>query len=136
MKFSRRLLLKVNHTLVANFNVANKSVNVIRELKILAKIFEFTVFDRLNYLTHLRRMYYSILKDWIGPFQILLMFGGIFTFNLIIKRNFFEKTVENLVKRCVLRRLIRFCTVCRCPTKRTLGLYGLSIPPFRWNLFK
>ena len=32
----------------------------------------------------------------------------------------------NLIRRRVLRRLIWFCTVCLCPTKRTLGLYWLT----------
>ena len=36
-------VIKVNHALVAKFNVANMSFNVIREDKILAKISEFTV---------------------------------------------------------------------------------------------
>ena len=27
-----------------------------------------------------------------------------------------------------LMRLIWLCTVCLCPTKKTLGVYGLSIP--------
>ena len=38
--------------------------------------------------------------------------------------------MENLIRRRVLWRLIWFCTVCRCPTKRTLGLYGL-----KWDIF-
>ena len=38
-----RLLMKVNHDLVANFNVTNMSFNVFRENRILAKISEFTV---------------------------------------------------------------------------------------------
>ena len=33
---------------------------------------------------------------------------------------------NNQIRR-VLRRLIWFCTFCRCPTKRTLDLYGLII---------
>ena len=37
-----RLLIYVNHALVANFNVAIMSFNAIRENKILAKISEFT----------------------------------------------------------------------------------------------
>ena len=41
------------------------------------------------------------------------------------KRNFCRQTVENLIRHCILRRLIWFCNVCRCPTKRVLGLYGL-----------
>ena len=35
------LLMKVNHVIVANFYVANMSLNAIRENKILAKISEF-----------------------------------------------------------------------------------------------
>ena len=34
--------------------------------------------------------------------------------------------MKTLIKRRVLRRLILVFTVCLCPTKRTLGLYGLS----------
>ena len=32
-----------------------------------------------------------------------------------------------MVRRHVLRHLIWVCSVCLCPTKRTLGLYGLSL---------
>ena len=35
---------------------------------------------------------------------------------------FYKQTVETLI-----RRLIWVCTVCICPTKRTLGLYGLNV---------
>ena len=34
--------------------------------------------------------------------------------------------LENLIRRRVWQRVIWFCTVCLCPTKRTLGLYGLN----------
>ena len=47
------------------------------------------------------------------------------------------QTVENLIRRRVGRRLIWFCTVCRYPTKRSLGLYGLIVVPKRMeNDFK
>ena len=39
--------------------------------------------------------------------------------------------MENRIRRRVLRRLIWFCTVCRCHTKRKLGLYGLTPRPPR-----
>ena len=42
------LLMKVNHVIVANFNVANMTFNAIRENKILAKISEFTVVSTLS----------------------------------------------------------------------------------------
>ena len=35
------------------------------------------------------------------------------------------KTVETLIRSRVLRRLIWVYTVCICPTKMTLGIYGL-----------
>ena len=44
-----RLLLYVNHVLFAYFNIAKMSFNDIRENKILAKIYEFTVFYLLHY---------------------------------------------------------------------------------------
>ena len=39
----RRLLIKVNHAIVANFIAANMYLNAVRENIILAKISEFTV---------------------------------------------------------------------------------------------
>ena len=62
-------------------------------------------------------------NNWTCPFPILGLLGGIFKF---IQNLTETLTVENLIRRRVLRRLIWFCTVCRCPTKRTLGLYGLK----------
>ena len=50
-----------------------------------------------------------------------------FSFIQILKETSFSKTLENLIKRRILRRLVWFCTVCRCPTKRTLGLFGLTL---------
>ena len=44
-----------------------------------------------------------------------------FYFHLNFGRHFCKQTVENPK----MRRLIWSGTVCRCPTKRTLGLYGL-----------
>ena len=35
--------------------------------------------------------------------------------------------MENLIRPRILHRLIWFCTVCRCPTKRTPCLYGLEL---------
>ena len=58
------------------------------------------------------------LDESISNFRVV---GWYFSFLF----NFCLQTVENLIRRCALRRLIRFCTVCQCPTKKTLGLYGL-----------
>ena len=58
---------------------------------------------------------------------------GCFFFHFYSNFNitFFQQTVETLIRRRVLRRLIWVCTACLCPTKRALGLYGLSLimPP-------
>ena len=35
--------------------------------------------------------------------------------------------MEILIRGRVLRHLIWVCTICLCPTKRTLGLYGLKV---------
>ena len=40
-----RLLIQVNHALVASFSIANMSFNAIRENKKFAKISRFTVVD-------------------------------------------------------------------------------------------
>ena len=49
----------------------------------------------------------------------------IFHFYSNLNRIFCKHTVETLIRRRILRHLIWICTVCLCPTKRTLGLYGL-----------
>ena len=57
----------------------------------------------------------------------LRVVGNKFTILFQFLKDFFWKqTVKNLIGRIVLRRLIWFCPVCRCPTKRTPGLYGLT----------
>ena len=78
-------------------------------------------------LSHLCRMYFPILINWTSPFPILWLLGGIFHFYSSFERNFCLQTVENLIRRRVLWRLIWFCHVCRCDTKRTLGLYRLIL---------
>ena len=50
----------------------------------------------------------------------------VFDFYSYFKRTFCKQTVANLIRRRVLRHLIWFCNVNRCPIKRTLGLYGLN----------
>ena len=55
------------------------------------------------------------LDESIYNFRFL---GGIIS---NFKRNFCKQTVESLIRRRVLRRLVWFCTVFLCPTKRTLG---------------
>ena len=75
-------------------------------------------YNGLFCLTGLYRMDFPIFIIW----TILFTLGGIFHFYSNFDRIICKKTVENLIRRRVLRRLIWFCTVCRCPTKRTLRL--------------
>ena len=58
------------------------------------------------------------------PFKGLL--DGILHFHSHFDRIFCKQTVGTLIRRSVLRRLIWVCNVCLCPTKKTLGLYGLT----------
>ena len=69
-------------------------------------------------LTHLCQMYFPILINWTSPFPILGLLGGICHFYSNFKRNLCKQTVENQIRRRILRRLIWFCTACRCPTKK------------------
>ena len=46
-----------------------------------------------------------------------------FTFVWNLNRTLCMQTVDTLIGRRALRRLICVCTICLCPTKRTLGLY-------------
>ena len=48
------------------------------------------------------------------------------------KRKLCKQTVETLIRRRILRRLIWVCTICLCPTKRTLGIYGLKCNKFAY----
>ena len=55
------------------------------------------------------------------------MLGGIFHFYSNFERKFCKQTVETLIRHHVrLRRLIWVCTICLCPRKRTLCIYGLN----------
>ena len=62
------------------------------------------------------------LDESISNFRVV---GWYFSFYSNFKRNFCLQTVENLIRRRILWRLIWFCTVCGCPSKRTLGLFGV-----------
>ena len=81
-----------------------------------------------KYLTNLSRMDFPIdrtsLLPILGMFQNARLLCGIFHFYSEVHRIFCKQTVENLIGRRVLRRLIWSCTVSRCPTKRTLGYMG------------
>ena len=84
-------------------------------------------------LTHLRRMEFPTIINWTCPFPGLL--GGIFHFYSNFKRALCKQTVET---QNVASDLGLHCLL--CPTKRKLGLYGLSLrsvkqieQPLRWK---
>ena len=75
--------------------------------------------------------------------SILRNVGWYFSLPSYFGRPFCKQTVNTLIRHCVLRRLVWACTVCLCPTKRTLGLYGLKhlpnsgkIPATIWQIGK
>ena len=77
-------------------------------------------------LTHISRMELTTLTNWVSLFLFKGLLGGSFHFYSHFNRIFCMQTVKTLIRRHVLWRLIWVCTVCLCPTKRTLGLYGLK----------
>ena len=87
----------------------------------------FYVKDRKVWLTHLSQMGFPTLINWSSLFPFKGLLGGIFSFYSNCKGTFCKQIVESLIRWCVLSHLIWFCTVCLCPTKRTLCLYGLSV---------
>ena len=81
----------------------------------------------ISLLTHLSRMQFPKLNKWTCPFPVQGLLGGNFQFYSKFERKSYKQTVETLIRRSVLLRMIWVCTICTCPTKRTLGLYGLNI---------
>ena len=72
-------------------------------------------------------MEFPTIINWMYLLRVLGLLGNKFQFHLIFKSTFSTKqTLLNLIRRRVLRRLIWFCTVCRYPINRTLGLNGLK----------
>ena len=78
-------------------------------------------------LTHLSRMEFPTSINWTNPFPFKGLLGCICLLYSNFKRTFFKQTVETLIRRRVLWRLIWVCNVRLCPTKGTLGLYGLRV---------
>ena len=61
------------------------------------------------------------------------MLGGIFHFYSSFNRKLCKQTVETLIRRrIILWHLIWVCTICLCPTKRTLDIYGLKCNYFAY----
>ena len=84
--------------------------------------------------------YFHFLNSLPNPFKLngfshyyqldqsiffLRVVGWYYSFYSNLNRTSYKQTVESLIRRHILRRLIWVYTVCLCPTKRMLGLYGL-----------
>ena len=76
-------------------------------------------------ITYLSRMEFPFLINLTSPFPWLQL-DGIFHFYSNLDRTVCKQTVETLIRRRIVWRLIWVCTVCLCPTKWMLGLYGLT----------
>ena len=82
-------------------------------------------------LTHLSRISFFTLKSWTGPVAELTIFGLV-NFN----RKRCKETVRSMIRRCVLLRLILFCTVCLYSSERQLGFYELKVYTVYKRTFK
>ena len=90
---------------------------------ILTKYFHCIIMGKCLYFNPFMPIVFSHpyqLDDSISNFRVV---GRYFLFHSNFSRHFCKKTVDSLIRRRVLRRLIWFRTDCRCPTKRTLGVY-------------
>ena len=75
----------------------------------------------------LKCMVFLNLIKWTGPFPFYVLLYAIFHFYSNFNRKFCKQTMETLISCCILQRLIWVYTVCLCPTKKMLGLYGLRV---------
>ena len=78
-------------------------------------------------LTHLCRMEFHTLINLNSSFMFLGMLGGVILCQSNFNRKFCKQTVENLIRRHVLWRLIWICTVCLCPTKKDARLIWVKL---------
>ena len=81
--------------------------------------------------------------EWLNPFKpnkishslyqleqsisILRAIWRYFYFHSNFNRVFCKQTVQTLIRRPIMQHPIWVCTICICPTKRTLGIYGLRL---------
>ena len=70
-------------------------------------------------------MEFPTLVNWITPFAFKGVLGSVFHFYTTFCKN--KRSVDTLIRRCVLRLLIWVCTICLCFTKRTLGFSPNSL---------
>ena len=73
--------------------------------------------------------------NWTSSFPFQGLLGGILHFHSNFNRTFCMQTVETLIRRHIMWRLIWVYAVSLCPTKRMLGLYGLKSFGFAYFFF-
>ena len=71
-------------------------------------------------LTFLSRMKLPSFIKWTSPFSSSVLLCIVFHSYSNVNRTTCKQTVENLIRLCSLWRLILACTICLCPTRRTL----------------
>ena len=77
-------------------------------------------------LTLLSRMKLPTFIKWTSLFSSSGLLGVVYYSYSNFDKISCKQTVENLIRHCSLWRLISACTICLCPTNRTLVLYGLN----------
>ena len=82
--------------------------------------------DAVNILNQFMSNGISVSYHLDQSISILRVFGRNFSFYSVFYIVSCKQTVETPIRCRFLRHLVWVCTVCLCPTKRTLGLYGLN----------
>ena len=77
-------------------------------------------------LTILSRMKLPTFIKWTSPLSPSGLLGVVFHSYSNCNRTSCKQTVEKLIRHCRMWCLILACTICLCPTKRTLVLYVLN----------
>ena len=75
--------------------------------------------------TLLSRMKLPTFIKWFSLFSSSRLLGVVFHSYSTFDRKSCKQTMENLIRHYSLCRLILACTICLCPTKRMLALFGL-----------
>ena len=78
------------------------------------------------HLTYFSQMEFLIIRTSSSPFPVLWVSGCMFLLYSNLNRMLCKQIVESLIR----RHRTRVCTVCLCPTKRTLGLNVLICANF------
>ena len=113
-RFEAYLIQKADHRYFKNWEIFNSLI------KYCGKYFKVLIINpfKPNGISYHYQMEQST--------SILRGVGWYFSFLFKFWYNICEQTVETLIRCCTLQHLIWISTVCPCPSKRTLGLYGLN----------